>query len=183
MERQNMKALFNDDIYDDYMEPLSNIRRDYHRFSIRLKRYTQNEQSRNDDLIGGVPILGDMGSEDVYVDGQDTHTLVIGSTGSKKTRLIVMPTVRLLGWANESMIISDPKAEIYYRTAGELEAQGYRIVVLNFREPNLGDTWNPLDIPYQFYKNGNIDRACEMVNDIAKNIIAADQKDGSFLDE
>ena len=177
MGRQNMKELLDNDIYDDYMEPLSNIRGDYQRFSIRMKEYAINEQNRNDDFVGGVPILGDMGNEGVYVDAQDTHTLVIGSTGSKKTRLIVMPTVRLLGWANESMIISDPKAEIYYRTAGELETQGYRIVVLNFREPNVGDTWNPLDIPYRFYKSGNIDRACEMVNDIAKNIIAADQKD------
>lgn len=177
MKRQNMKIQLDNDIYDDYMEPLSNIREDYQKFSIYLKEYEKNSQSINTGFVGGVPILGDMGNEDVYVDGQDAHTLVIGSTGSKKTRLVVMPTVRLLGWANESMIISDPKAEIYYRTAGELEDQGYRIVVLNFREPNLGDTWNPLDIPYRFYKSGNIDRACEMVNDIAKNIIAADQKD------
>lgn len=167
-----MNERYNNDIYDDYMEPLSNIRKEYQEFSLQSKKYIENKRYKwNKGFVGGVPILGY--EDTVYVDSQDTHTLIVGSTGSKKTRLIVMPTVRLLGWGNESMIISDPKAEIYHRTAGELEAQGYRVVVLNFREPDVGDTWNPLHIPYTFYKDGNIDRACEMVNDIAKNIIAA----------
>lgn len=173
----------NKDIYDDYMEPLSNIRKEYQEFSLQSKKYIENRRYKwNKGFVGGVPILGYENT--VYVDAQDTHTLIVGSTGSKKTRLLVMPTVRLLGWGNESMIISDPKAEIYYRTAGELEAQGYRVVVLNFREPDVGDTWNPLHIPYTFYKDGNIDRACEMVNDIAKNIIAADlnSKDPFWMD-
>lgn len=168
-----MNERYNNGIYDDYMEPLSNIRKEYQGFSLQSKKYIENRRHKwNRGFVGGVPILGY--EDTVYVDDQDTHTLIVGSTGSKKTRLIVMPTVRLLGWGNESMIISDPKAEIYHRTAGELEAQGYKVLVLNFREPDLGDTWNPLHIPYGFYKDGNIDRACEMVNDIAKNIIAAD---------
>lgn len=162
------------DIYDDYMEPLSNVKRQYQKFEAKSRKYIQMEDVP--ERCGGVPVLWDEESGNIYVDSQDTHTLVLGSTGSKKTRLIVMPTVRLLGWAGESMIISDPKAEIYNRTAFELEQQGYQIIVLNFRNPIKGDGWNPLSIPYRFYQEGDIDRACEMVNDIATNLLAANAK-------
>lgn len=174
MTRINGRENF-DNVYDDYMEPLSDIRKQYQKFSMNEKEYVTTKTSCPWlSFSGGVPVLADEDDKYVFVDSHDTHTLVLGSTGSKKTRLIVMPTVRLLGWSGESMIVSDPKAEIYNRTAGELEKEGYRIIVLNFRNPTLGDCWNPLSIPYHFYQEGDIDRACEMVNDIAKNILASD---------
>ena len=90
-----------------------------------------------------------------------------------------MPLVRILGEAQESMIISDPKAEIYYRTCEALREKGYEIKIINLREPNLGHAWNPLDLPYSFYKEGDIDRAYEFANDIAINLTVIDksQKD------
>ena len=66
--------------------------------------------------MGGIPINFDKDNEIVYIDQTDKHSIVIGQTGSKKSRLLAMPLVRILGTAKESMIISDPKAEIYYRT-------------------------------------------------------------------
>lgn len=161
---------------DDSLEPLSEVKKSYQKFSLNKKEYCQyiGKDAVVCQFSGGIPVLADEIKREVYVDSQDSHTLVIGATGSKKTRLVVMPTVRLLGWAGESMVISDPKAEIYSRTAEELEQSGYQIMVLNFRNPALGNAWNPLSIPYQFYQAGDIDRTCEMVNDIAKNLLAAD---------
>lgn len=124
----------------------------------------------------GVPIYFSSEEKKIYMDPTDKHTAVIGSTASKKSRLIAMPTVRLLGVAGESMIISDPKAEIYKRTAAYLNENGYEIKVINLREPQLGSSWNPLAIPYQFYKEGNIDRAYEFANDIAVNLTNIDKR-------
>lgn len=168
------------DIYDDYMEPLSSIKRQYRRFTLSTRSFSLPGGAKEKEdfwmgMSGGIPVLGEEEQGCVYVDHQDSHTLVLGATGSKKTRLVVMPTVRLLGWAGESMVISDPKAEIYNRTAMALEKEGYRVVVLNFRNPANGNGWNPLSIPYRFYQEGNIDRACEMVNDIARNLLAAEE--------
>ena len=118
---------------------------------------------------GGLPILYENGT--VYVDASDSHSLIIGATGSKKTRLLVMPMVKLLAYAEESMIISDPKAEVYERTAYEMKKAGYDIVVLNFRNLSVGDCWNPFSIPQAFYRNGDFDRAYEFINDIALNIM------------
>ena len=101
---------------------------------------------------GGIPLLYDKGEETVYVDASDSHSLIIGSTGSKKTRLVVLPLIHILCHAGESMIVSDPKAEIYNRTAAKLKGNGYNIMVLNFRDPSLGEGWNPLAIPYEMFR-------------------------------
>ena len=37
--------------------------------------------------------------------------------------------------AGESMIVTDPKGELYEGTAKELEERGYNIILLNFRDP------------------------------------------------
>ena len=37
--------------------------------------------------IGGVPIMSD--GHTAYLDGRDTHTLIFGATGSKKTRIFI----------------------------------------------------------------------------------------------
>ncbi len=121
---------------------------------------------------GGIPLVYHEGT--AYVDAEDSHTLIIGSTGSKKTRLVVMPAVKLLAQAGESMIISDPKAEVYNRIAFEMADMGYQIRVINFRNPSLGDCWNPLAIPFAFYQQGDLDRASEFVNDIAGNLILSE---------
>ena len=175
MLRTNVQTM-PENLYDATLEPLSEVKKSYQRFSLSRKEYdpVSEKDASLYQFSGGIPVLADEDEKAVYVDSHDSHTLVIGATGSKKTRLIVMPTVRLLGWAGESMVISDPKAEIYNRTAKELERGGYQIMVLNFRNPTLGNAWNPLSIPYHFYREGDIDRTCEMVNDIAKNLLAAD---------
>ena len=41
------------------------------------------------------------------------HTLVIGATGSGKTAGVINPTMKMLMKARESIIITDPKGEIY----------------------------------------------------------------------
>ena len=121
--------------------------------------------------VSGIPLYYSAEEKKVYVDHTDRHTAVFGPTASKKSRLVAMPTVRLLGAAGESMIISDPKAEIYQRTATHLREIGYEVKVLNLREPQCGIAWNPLSVPYQFFKAGNIDQAYEFANDIVANSI------------
>ena len=127
----------------------------------------------------GIPLINN--GEDIWVDNGDYHNLVIGSTGSGKTQTIVKPMVNLLSKKGESMIITDPKGEIYEYSAEYLKEQGYKIIVLNFRDPKNGNAWNPLTLPYQYYKNKNVDKATELLDDVALNIIRdPDSKDTPF---
>ena len=131
----------------------------------RADRIFTHRQRGN--YVGGVPLAYDDERNRLAIDASDTHTLVWGSTGSLKTRCVIEPTVRILGKAGESMIINDPKAEIHNRCAGELREDGYRVIVINIRDPEYGNSWNPLAIPYRFYLAGDLDRAADFANDVA----------------
>lgn len=117
----------------------------------------------------GVVLIND--GKDMWVDDSENHTYVIGATGSGKTTTLVDPQVYSLAKHKESMVITDPKGEIYKQHSNLLRARGYNIIVLNFREPQKGNCWNPLALPYQLYKKGNIDKAVELVDDVALNIL------------
>lgn len=118
---------------------------------------------------GGIPLY--MKNNQVWVDDGEYHNLVIGATGSGKTQTIIFPTVEILAKNRESMIITDPKGEIYEKTSNMLREKGYEVLVLNFRDPQEGSAWNPLSLPYRMYKSGNFDKAIELLDDLASNIL------------
>ena len=69
---------------------------------------------------------------------------VYGASGSKKTRAFCMNRI-LQGVArNESLIISDPKSELYEKSSDYLRRQGYVVKVFNLVQPENSDSWNCL---------------------------------------
>ena len=117
----------------------------------------------------GVPLI--LKDNQMWVDNGEYHSLVIGATGSGKTQTVILPTVQSLAKARESMIITDPKGEIYEKTSEMLRDRGYQILLLNFRDPQNGNAWNPLTLPYDMYCSGNQDKAIELLDDLALNIL------------
>ena len=117
----------------------------------------------------GIVVIND--GKNMYVDNAHHHTMVIGQTGSGKSTALVNPLIFSLMKKGESMIVTDPKGELFSNFSEMLKNRGYKIFALNFREPNLGNAWNPLSLPYQLYKQGNIDKAIELIEDIAINIM------------
>ncbi|MCI8467089.1 MAG: type IV secretory system conjugative DNA transfer family protein [Bacilli bacterium] len=118
----------------------------------------------------GIPLINN--GTDIWVDNGEYHNLIIGSTGSGKTETVVKPMVNLLAKKGESMIITDPKGELYKYCASYLKDQGYNIIVLNFRDPQSGNAWNPLTLPYRYHKKGDVDKATELLDDVALNILS-----------
>lgn len=157
-------------VFPNFENP-EKIYRAYQKYHVETKKFTVKKPK---EFVGGIPLMYDSSSGCVVVDDTDSHTIVFGSTGSKKSRAVVMPSIKILGRAGESMIINDSKGELYHRQARELSELGYDIIVLNFRDPATGNAWNPLNIPYQFYKEGDIDKASEFANDIANNLMTGE---------
>ena len=118
---------------------------------------------------GGIPLIND--GKTLWVDDGQYHNLIIGSTGSGKTQCIIFPMVQSLAKHDESMVITDPKGEIYEQTSEMLRRKGYNIVLLNFRNPQNGNAWNPLTLPYRLWNGGNQDKAIELLDDLALNIL------------
>lgn len=112
----------------------------------------------------GIPLTYD--DEHLYIDDKDHHTLVIGSTGSGKTQTVVLPQIKLAMTTEESMVIRDPNGEIYREVASLLEQRGYNVYALSFNDAKLGNNWNPLSLPYKLYKEGNVDKAQQLIENI-----------------
>lgn len=92
---------------------------------------------------GGVPFAHLSKSNEVLLTNPECHVFVIGESGCGKTRRLVLPTIHASACSGRSMVISDPKGELYRETANELKVKGYNIKVLNLRNPEQGDRWNP----------------------------------------
>ncbi|NMP24353.1 VirD4-like conjugal transfer protein, CD1115 family [Sulfobacillus harzensis] len=78
---------------------------------------------------------------------RDEHALVLGSTRSGKTRRLIIPSVGIIGsTAQESLVLTDPKGELFDHTAAWLESRGYNIVRIDLIRPRLGGThrFNPI---------------------------------------
>ena len=112
-----------------------------------------------DDLpnldIEGIPIIAEEGKKDYKITfAKPAHTLIIGTTGSGKTTTFINPTVQILAntKGKPSMLISDPKGELFALHAKSLIKRGYNVKVLDLRNPYCSIRWNPLEKPYEMYQ-------------------------------
>lgn len=112
----------------------------------------------------GIPLMYEENT--VYIDKNRNHTLLIGSTGSGKTQSTILPMLNLSIEASESFLTIDPKGELYKILGNKLEQQGYQTTIIDFDDSTLGNNWNPLSLPYQVYKDGQKDKAQEMIEEV-----------------
>ena len=94
----------------------------------------------------------------------NVNVLVVGGSGSGKSASYSIPNAyQMLG----SYVFTDPKGELYDKTAGYLKANGYEIKVLNLVKPQNSDGYNPL-----------MHISSEIDVDIIANTIVKGQKTG-----
>lgn len=91
---------------------------------------------------GGI-VCGRRGHQAVLLTA-DQHVILVGIPGVGKTRRIILPTIGCLGIAGESLVLTDPKGELYAHTAAWLRDQGYAVVRFDLRDPSRSARWNPL---------------------------------------
>ena len=84
-------------------------------------------------------------TESLNLDSRKTqrnlNALIIGSSGSGKSRYYVMPN---LAQANTSFLVTDPKGEVQRAMGQGLKDKGYQIRSLNLIDFDRSDTFNPL---------------------------------------
>lgn len=71
--------------------------------------------------------------------GLNNNVLVVGASGSGKTRSIVIPN---LLQCNGSYVVSDPKGNLHDKYGLYLEMQGYEVLKLDFTDPRHSDRYN-----------------------------------------
>jgi len=111
--------------------------------------------------------------ERLYYISEDTHTLTIGATRSGKTRCLVIQSICLLGLSGESLVISDPKAELFHYTSEFLKKLGYEVICLDFKNPEKSTRYNLLQPVIDAVNASNMERAEMYAWDIT-NILVGD---------
>lgn len=146
----------------------------------------------------GFPIYYSKDNKKIWFDNQTPHWIYLGSTGSGKSVTSVIPQCSFIATAKvkKSVFITDPKGEIFDTTSKMFKDNGYKILTLDFRNPEYSNHINllePIIREYELYdkykklSNNEVDKnkkldynnksiihfaeANQLVNDITKMIM------------
>lgn len=72
------------------------------------------------------------------------HMMVLGASGSGKSYCFARPAIFQSIRRGESIIVTDPKGELFSDTAKYAEANGYTVKILNLAYPQGSDSWDCL---------------------------------------
>lgn len=118
---------------------------------LRPWEYTDAAQIRKvEDCIGIVlGQLTDNGEEcldfNPYEGRINSHMLAIGRSGGGKTFTFVLSFVFQTVKRRHSLIITDPKGDLYMQCSGYLRDNGYVVRTLNLKNPAKSDGWDMLE--------------------------------------
>ncbi|MCD8372944.1 MAG: type IV secretory system conjugative DNA transfer family protein [Clostridia bacterium] len=140
----------------------------------QLKKMKEFEVINYNDIPkhkDGIVIGAEKKGKDVEViTTSQLHALIVGTTGSGKTTGFVDQNISVLynSKTKPSTVISDPKKELYEKHANGLKKAGYKISVLDLREPYSSERWNPMNV---------LTRRIQMIKDLNH----PEFKDGKYL--
>ena len=126
--------------------------------------------------VEGIPVKAEETKKDFNITlAKPAHTLIIGTTGSGKTTTFISPTIQILAntKSEPSMLISDPKGELYALHAKSLLKRGYEVKILDLRNPYCSIRWNPLEKPFEMYQ--------EMLS--LDNKVSVNEEEGYYIFE
>ena len=95
----------------------------------------------------GVPIWFSKDYKYVWFDRETPHYTYLGSTGSGKSVTAVIPMCSFVATAKNkrSVFITDPKGEIFNTTSKMFKDNGYNVLTLDFRHPEMSNHFNILE--------------------------------------
>lgn len=137
----------------------------------KLKEFTvttwDGVKEQDDEIVIGAE---DKGKAVQIISTSQLHALIVGTTGSGKTTGFVDQNIAILGKSKgkPSLVIADPKKELYEKHAEQLKSEGYKISTLDLREPYSSQRWNPMQ---------PLIRRIRQIKELKNNL---KQKDGKY---
>lgn len=104
---------------------------------------------------------------------KDTN-LIIGKKNTGKTKTYLFDEVKNAIKNGDNLCVFDTRDEYFRTFSNILKTNGYNVLTLNLNEPTKSNGYNPLQAPYELYKEGKKDKAIELVNNLALEIFKSD---------
>lgn len=141
--------------------------------------YTKLKFNKNQDYLtqsissGGVVVkyTSKRNYEEISVVSDNKHLICLGNTGAGKTRRILIESLCTLGLAGESIIVSDPKGELYQMTSRFFYKLGYEVNIIDFKTPKKSNKYNFLQPIINAIEDDDIKRAEDLTWDLVENIV------------
>lgn len=105
-----------------------------------------------------------------YVSGP-VHSVILASTRSGKTRRVILESVWLTLMAGQSIVVSDPKGEIFYYSSPLAKELGYEVYTLDLREPSKSMHYNYMQDVLDALYEGDIPKAIDRTWDIVSVLV------------
>lgn len=102
------------------------------------------------------------------------NVLIIGGSGSGKTRFFAKPNIMQL---NTSYVVTDPKGEILADTGRMLEEAGYKVRVFNTIQMEHSNNYNPFEYVYDHNGKLSEDNIKKMVDVLFKSTKGEGEKE------
>lgn len=109
--------------------------------------------------------------EQIYYIGDDKHTLIIGASGSGKSRRVILETICLQILSGLSVVVSDVKGELYYYTSQFAKKQDYETMALDLRNPEKSVHYNFLQPILDSLKEGDTAQAIDYTWDLVSVLV------------
>lgn len=115
---------------------------------------------------GGIPISHYKNK--YYIDTQTNHSIIVGTSRSGKGQTEVVPLIDNLSRAENksSMVLNDPKGELYAGASDILRKRGYNVYLLNMADGSKSMAYNPLALVLEKWLQGDTESALQLINSI-----------------
>jgi type IV secretory pathway TraG/TraD family ATPase VirD4 len=116
---------------------------------------------------GGVPVARH--KKRLFIDDSPVNNMVIGTTRSGKGETFVFSAIDIYSRAEQqaSIILNDPKGELYAASKETLEGLGYHVEVLNLMNPIQSMSYNLLQLTIDAFMEGNYSLSQQYARSVA----------------
>ena len=104
------------------------------------------------------------------------NNLIVGEVNTYKTTGVMFKEVLNSIKNGENLLILDNKNEYFGTFKSELDNNSYNTLVFNLDDAYKSNSFNPLILPYNYYKEGNNDKAVEIIKEIGLEIFKSDNR-------
>lgn len=121
---------------------------------------------------GGVPISYYKGK--YLIDTDTVNSIFLGVSRSGKGEMAVVTLIDNLSRAENksSIVVNDPKGELFTASKETLEKRGYNVMCLNVLEPLESMSYNPLQLIIEAYQKGDEQESAKRCNTFTSMLFA-----------